>query len=263
MQKRSSLELKKKIQVQNMIIIALVIIIVVLMAISGTAAWYIRTKSDSADIILSNPVNIYITEFEEMKDGSGRQIVDGDGNPVLNHVTTEDILEGYNSRIYPGDNIKLKLGMQLGTRAEPSSPAFVRVKLSIAWIKISTGEQLQLSDLAQDNMITYKDTPNEDNWKLLDFNKYSTDEDVQPDYWYVYKEGSGASESARIARSLEQIEFLNGYINLNKQEITNAQANCKLTINYIVEAIQVPNVPDPIAEEGKGPWWHYALGDTD
>ena len=84
--------LKKKIQVQNMIILALAIVIIVLIAVSSTAAWYIRTKSDSADIVLSNPVNIYITEFEKKTTN---------GNTYYNHEVKQDILEGYNNKIYP------------------------------------------------------------------------------------------------------------------------------------------------------------------
>ena len=55
--------LKKKLQTQNMIIVALVIVIFVLVCVSGTAAWYIRTKTDSADFILNHPVNIYIAYY--------------------------------------------------------------------------------------------------------------------------------------------------------------------------------------------------------
>ena len=85
--------LKQRIQMQNMIIIALAVIIVVLMGISTTAAWYIRTKSDSADIILSSPVNIYITEFEDK--------LKPDGSTSFEHKLIEkDILEGYRNRIY-------------------------------------------------------------------------------------------------------------------------------------------------------------------
>ena len=81
----SKQDLKKRIQTQNMIIIALAIIIFVLVIVSSTAAWYIRTKTDTADIILSNPVNIYITEFKELTDESG--------NPYFEHDVKTDILD--------------------------------------------------------------------------------------------------------------------------------------------------------------------------
>ena len=68
---------------------------------------------------------------------------------------------------------------------------------------------------------------------------------------------------AKIAKNLETYEFLDGYIALSKTEITNEHANCKFHINYIVEAIQVPNVPDPVRYEGYGPWWNFELGDIE
>ena len=123
-QQQKSEMLKKKIQVQNMIILALAIVIIVLIAVSSTAAWYIRTKSDSADIVLSNPVNIYITEFDSKTNN---------GITYYNHEVKQDILEGYNNKIYPGDKIKLKLGMQIGSQEEQSSSAYVRVQLNMAF----------------------------------------------------------------------------------------------------------------------------------
>ena len=86
-------EMKKRIQVQNMIIVALAIIIFVLVAVSGTAAWYIRSKSDTTEIRLSDPVNIEITE---------------------NGSITTDILKEFSVNVYPGDTIGLNLGVKMG-----------------------------------------------------------------------------------------------------------------------------------------------------
>jgi len=258
---------QKKIQTQNMIIVALIIVIVVLIVVSSTAAWYIRTKTDSADIILSNPVNIYITEFEEMKDSAGNLILDSNGNSIKQHSLKTDILEAYNTKIYPGDKIKMNLGLQIGTNELESSPAYVRVKLTITYENIFTGEVSDLSSFDGSKMIRYKDQPNTDVWYKVDFNKFKepvAGKEVEEDYWYVLKTVNNNGETeAKISYNLEKYEFLNGYIELDKQEITNAQANCKFHINYIVEAIQVPNVPDPLKYEGYGPWWDFELGDTD
>lgn len=257
-------DLRKKVQMQNMIILALAIIILVLVIVSSTAAWYIRTKSDSADIVLSNPVNIYITEFEDLLDSDGNPVLDIDGNNIKNHSLKTDILENYNTKIYPGDKIKMSLGMQIGTQEEESSPAYVRVKLTCTWENIYTGEISGLENMGEQNLIKYKDKPDTDIWELVDFNKYSTDEDAEPDYWYVLKTtDDDGNLTARIAQNMEQFVFVDGYIELSKTEITNAQANCKFHINYIVEAIQTVNVPNPLYYEGYGPWWNYALGDTE
>ena len=249
--------LKRKIQLQNMIILALSIVIIVLVVVSSTAAWYIRTKTDSADIILSNPVNIYITEFSE---------VNSDG--YVEHTLVEDILEPYRNRVYPGDRIKLKLGMQIGKKEEKSSSAYIRVKLDMSFSKIgdTSGDEITLDDLANGNYIEYENKPDENNWILVDFNKFADDEGKEhvPDYWYVYKKTDKEGNTvARVAQDMEQIEFINGYIKLSKTKITNAQSNCKFHINYTVEAIQIVNVPEPLQNEGYGPWWNFAKGDID
>ena len=256
--KPQSKDLKKKIQLQNMIIIALAIIIVVMIAVSSTAAWYIRTKSDSADLILSNPVIIGLTEFEEVRGENG--------GTYIEHTQKTDILENYNSRIYPGDRIKLNLGLQLGDDKDNSSSAYVRVKISIKFTNLKTQQEGELSDLAASNLIKYESEPDPNNWKLIDFNKFKTPENegdvVEPDYWYVLKEGFGEDERARIVKDQEKIIFLNGFIKLDKINITNAQANCMFSIYYAVDAIQSVNVDDPIAQEGKGFWWDFVKGDS-
>lgn len=223
-----------------MIILALAIVIIVLIGVSSTAAWYIRTKSDSADIVLSNPVNVFITE---------------------NNTKVEDILESYNNRIYPGDRIKLNLGAQLGQTGEVSSSAYVRVKLNIAFSKVgddATVPELTLEDLAGQGLIEYEDDPNYDDWVLVDFNKFKTgQEDYTPDYWYVYKRVDTLTGKtvARVAQDGDKMQFLNGYIKLSKTNITNAQANHKFRIGFAVEAIQIANVANPLEYEGYGPWW--------
>lgn len=266
MAKANKLELKRKIQTQNIIIIALAIVIFVLMIVSGTAAWYIRTRSDSADIILSNPVNIYITEFKDLKDSLGNVIVGKDNKPIKEHEVKTDILEDYNTRVYPGDKIKMRLGIQLGSQEVEASSAYVRVKLQISYEKISDGLSQGLEIMASQNLLEYKDTPNEDNWEKVDFNKYkiAKGDTTEHDYWYVLREYNAVGKAvAKKAKNLETYEFLDGYIALSKTEITNEHANCKFHINYIVEAIQVPNVPDPVYYEGYGPWWNFELGDIE
>ena len=241
---------------------ALAIIIVVLIVVSSTAAWYIRTRTDSADIILSNPVNIYITEFTEMLDNEGGVIVGDDGvTPVMNHTLKKNILEEYNTKVYPGDKIKLRLGMQIGDGVVESSNAYVRVKLTVTYENIYTDEVGGLDDLAADKLIEYVDEPNPDIWQKVNFNQFVTNEDgkeVPEDNWYVLKVSPTES---RIATDGETFQFVDGYIKLSKLEITNAHANCKFHIHYVVEAIQVANVPDPLAFPGYGPWWKFVKGD--
>jgi len=259
---KSKQELRKKIQTQNMIIVALAIIITVLIVVSSTAAWYIRTRTDTADIILSNPVNIYITEFTDMLDKDGNIVYGEDGETsVKTHTMKKDILENYNTKVYPGDKIKMRLGMQIGDGVVESSNAYVRVKLTVTYENIYTGEIGGLNDLKSDQLIEFIDTPDPNIWQKIDFNQFAETEDgSEPpeDIWYVLKE---TNTSSRIAKDKETFEFIDGYIKLSKTEITNAQANCKFHIHYVVEAIQVANVPDPLGYPGYGPWWNFVKGD--
>ncbi len=264
----SAQEYKRKIQTQNMIILALAILIVVMLVVSSTAAWYIRTRSDTADIILSNPVNIYITEFTESRDADGNFVLDKNGQVVLEHTTKTDILEEFNTRVYPGDKIKMRLGMQIGDGVTTSSPAYVRVKLQVFYENIYTGEVSELQDLADKGQIEYEDAPDASVWQSVDFNKYAEFEgdeaDKPTDIWFVLKTTDISGKTyARVAYDMEQFVFIDGYIALSKINITNAQANCKIHINYVVEAIQVQNVPDPLEYEGYGPWWNFELGDIE
>lgn len=268
MAKRTVQDYKKKIQTQNMIILALAILIVVLIVVSSTAAWYIRTRSDTADIILSNPVNIYITEFDELRDKDGNIVTGEDGSPVIKHTTKTDILEEFNTRVYPGDKIKMRLGMQIGDGFTTSSPAYVRVKLQVAYENIYTGEISELQDLADKGQIEYDDVPDPTIWQSVDFNQFATfegEESERPtDIWFVLKTTDIAGKtSAKVAYDMEQFVFIDGYITLSKLNITNAQANCKIHINYVVEAIQIQNVPNPLEFPGYGPWWNFVLGDIE
>lgn len=260
-------QLRKRLRTQNLIIIGLAIVIVLLIVVSSTAAWYIRTKTDTADIILSNPVNIYITEFEDLKDENGNVVTDENNNPIKKHTMTQDILEGYNTKVYPGDNIKMRLGMQVGTADLKSSTAYVRVKLAITYENIYTGVISGLEDLSAQSLIEYKDKPDENKWIMVDFNQFNEVEEGKtyvPDYWWIYKtKDKDGKDVAKEVSDMTMLEFLDGYIQLSKTEIRNEHANCKFHINYIVEAIQVANVPDPLANPGYGPWWSFVKGDIE
>lgn len=242
---------KKRLQTQNLIILALSILIVVLVIVSSTAAWYIRTRSDTADIILSDPVNIFITEFEDIKDEEGNIL-------YQKHTQTNDILKDYQTRVYPGDKIKLKLGAKI---ADISSPAYVRIKLQVVYEDIITGEKKTLQDMADIGQIEYLDEPDSSVWEKVDFNAYVNYEgdpnDKPVDTWYVLKDTSNGITESKIVNAGEEYVFIDGYIELNKLKITNAQANCKIHICYAVEAIQTKNVPDPLRSNGVGPWWEH------
>lgn len=242
-------DLRKKIRLQNMAIIILSVVIVIMLCVSTTAAWYIRSKSDSAEVVLAEPVNIELTD---------------------KGVVTKDILKEFDGKISPGDKIVLDLGFKLGTTTEPSSPAYVRVKLNIVY-EDKNGNFKGLSEVGvkgvdTDAKIYYEDEPDSNLWQLVDFNRFRIeqnllDENGNPydhDYWYVLKD---SKDVAKVAYNGEPYTFLDGYIKLDKINNTNADANAKFHFQYVAEAMQVANVPDPLAEQGHGPWWDFILGD--
>lgn len=237
-------EMRRKIQIQNMIIIALAIVIAVLVVVSSTAAWYIRTKSDTTEIRLSDPVNIEITE---------------------NGKIVTDILKDFDVKVFPGDTIGLNLGVKMGKKGAPSSPAYVRVKLEI-WFENEDKEMVTLENVADSGKVRYKTPVDENVWQIINFNELAQEEnpELPDDYWYVLKDFDAfGNVISKIATNQEDYLFMDGFIELDKDNLTNAEALCKFHINYVVEAIQKENVPDPLAYIGYGPWWEDIYGDIE
>lgn len=237
-------DLRRKIQIQNMVIIALAIVIAVLVLVSSTAAWYIRTKSDTTEIRLSDPVNIEITE---------------------NGIVVQDILKDFEVKVFPGDTIGLNLGVKMGKKGTPSSPAYVRVKLEI-WFEDADQNVVSLEDIGDSSKVRYKDSPETTLWEKVNFNQFAQidNPELPNDYWFVLKDYNdfGALVS-KVAVNQEDFQFLDGFIELDKDNLTNREALCKFHINYRVEAIQQQNVPDPLINPGYGPWWEDYYGDIE
>ena len=138
---KKTVDYKRRVQNQNIIITALAIIIFVLVAVSATAAWYITTRTDTVDIVLGDPVNPYITSFDKIL---------GPDDPLYEIKSVTENLLGNNTRVYPGDQITMKLGFQLGDGKKASSPAYVRVKLVVLYENVFTGETGRVEDLNKD-----------------------------------------------------------------------------------------------------------------
>ena len=237
-------EMRRKIQIQNMVIIALAIVIAVLVVVSSTAAWYIRTKSDTTEIRLSDPVNIEMTE---------------------NGTVVTDILKDFDVKVFPGDTIGLNLGVKMGKKGTPSSPAYVRVKLEI-WFENQNKEIVSLEDVANSDKVRYKTPVDSNLWQKINFNSEAqkTNPALPDDYWFVLKDNDDYGNTiAKIATDQQDFLFMDGFIELDKDNLTNAEALCKFHINYTVEAIQKENVPDPLEYVGYGPWWEDIYGDIE
>ena len=269
------IDLKKKMQNQNIIIIALAITILVLLVVSGTAAWYITTRTDTVDILLGNPVNPYITTFGDAL---------GEDNTLYKIYSESYELLGKNTRVYPGDQITMELGVQLGKSNKQSSPAYVRVKLVILYENIYTKDKGVIEDMninfgkdddpltdAEGNktdstaLIEYnKSMVSGDNWRWapVNFNQDELDDEGNPlpaDNWYVLQNTD--TMTSRVVYNEEKYKFIKGTIELSEENITNKYANCKFHIQYTVEAIQIQNIEDPITQrdvpqaDRTNPWW--------
>ena len=272
---KNGVDYKKRLQNQNIIIIALAIIIFVLVVVSASAAWYITTRTDTVDIVLGNPVNPYITSFDK--------IIDEDDPLYEVHSVTENLL-GNNTRVYPGDQITMQLGFQLGDGKVESSPAYVRVKLVIVYENVFTGETGKIEDMnknfgkddapltdeegnktTSNSLIEYNNSIASGSgwqWAEVNFNQDELDDqgnELPADNWYVLQNTN--TMSAKVVYDTELYRFIDGTIELSELNITNKYANCKFHIQYTVEAIQIANVEDPISQkevsqdERTNPWW--------
>lgn len=218
--KMNNAKLQHRLLIQKAIIIVLSITLILLVVVSGTAAWYIRNKEDSATIVLANPVNIFITEN------------------TLEEILEEPLLSD-NVIVYPGDKIKLKIGMTIGSDLEPSSDAYVRCKLVVGITTVEGIEEI-------DDYLYIDSTPLYENWVKVDFSEAQDESEM----WYVYREDDN---TAKVATNLDQITFIDGNIVLSL-DMDNRFANKDINIYFIVQAIQVKNINDPIQYPTAFPW---------
>lgn len=220
----------KQLNMQRNIILILVVIIIFALTTTTTLALYSRFVSDQTTITLSNPVNIYILN-------------DNDYNNPL--IPDSEV-------IFPGSKINLTLGFTLGKENEPSSSAYIRVKLKITSDALAdTG-----GTIIEDGLVVYNTTPHSDenanyHWIKADFSPQSNGSDI---WWlYVSKTIIPANEtspqvttySAKVAENGQQRTFLDGSITIST-ELTNVFANKKIDVVYSVSAIQSVHVQNPI-----------------
>jgi hypothetical protein len=221
----------KQINMQRNIILILVVVLIFALTTTTTLALYSRFVSDQTSITLSNPVNIYI----------------------LNNNDYDDPLQLPEGKvIFPGSRINLTLGFILGKENEPSSNAYVRVKLKITSDALAeTG-----GTIIEEGLVVYNTTPysNENlnyHWIKADFSPQHNGSDV----WWLYVSKTiipptettpqQTTYSAKIAENGQQRTFLDGSITIST-ELTNVFANKKIDVVYSVSAIQSANVENPI-----------------
>ena len=219
-------DIARQLKIQRTIIISLIIFIIIGGIVGGTFAWYTRRATETANIVFSDPVEVYITGL----DGTiSSEIVPNTG------------------KILPGSKVQVKAGFQLGKQDNASSDAYVRVRLSITCDDVlgEDGKPLE-EDLIKEGIIN----PYSDVWKKVNFKK----EDGSDDYWWVLcvKENSQVG-SARIVKNMESELFYDGIIVIN-ENLQNEYANADIKVFFEVEAIQSANIENPLLDENNPTW---------
>ena len=217
---------KNKLYNSQRIIILILCLILIMVIVTGvTFAWYTRNVSDKIGVTLSDPVEIYITDYAGVPQGGQVEL-----------PTDEAI-------ILPGTKINVKLGFVMGEPEKPSSPAFVRVKLEV------TSDALTDigGDIVTDGLIEFNTNPLSSDWVEVDFGE------ADGGKWWVFSENKEGQILARVAYNQEEHTFLNGQIKISTQ-LTNIFANKNIFINYKVSAIQSQNVENPILNRSNPTW---------
>ena len=212
----------KKLQIQRNIIIVIASLILVACTIGLTLSWYTRRAQDSANIVFSNPVEIYIT---------------GADNNMEEEIVPKS------GKILPGARVKVQAGFQLGKEDKPSSPAFVRARLSVTCNEVTDeqGNPLKESLIENGSLKPYGS-----NWKLVSFtNAHGTKEN-----WFVLANSNGLAETVT---NLQKETFYNGEIEISK-DLDNRYANANIKIFFEVEAIQSDNVQNPLLNYNNPTW---------
>lgn len=214
---------------QRIVIIILSALLLLTLVAGVTFAWYTRIISEMLGVTLSDPVEIYITDDMSVAQGT-----------VSLPLDEVDIL--------PGTKINLKLGFVMGMEDKPSSPAFVRAKL-----KVTSNALTDLGgDIVEEGLVEFDNgsstpTPISTDWVEVDFGEEDGGK------WWVFSENVDGHIKAKTAYNGDVHTFINGQIRISTK-LTNVFANKDINIDYIVSAIQIMNVENPL-ENFSNPTW--------
>lgn len=214
---------------QRILIIILSVLLLVTLTAGVTFAWYTRIISEMLGVTLSDPVEIYITDDMSVAQGT-----------VTLPLEEADIL--------PGTKINMKLGFVMGMEGRPSSPAYVRAKLTV------TSDALTElgGDIVSDGLVDFdngssKPNPISSDWVEVDFGE------ADGGKWWVFSENRDGKILARTAYDGDEHIFINGQIRISTK-LTNVFANKDIDIDYTVSAIQIMNVENPLLNFSNPTW---------
>ncbi len=218
---------------QRIIIIVLSALLLLTLVAGVTFAWYTRIISEMLGVTLSDPVEIYITDDMSVAQGT-----------VTLPLDEVDIL--------PGTKINLKLGFVMGMEGKPSSPAFVRAKLKVTSNALTDlGGDIVTEGLVEFDNGSTTPTPISTDWVEVDFGEEDGGK------WWVFSENIDGQIRAKTAYDGDVHTFINGQIRISTK-LTNVFANKDINIDYIVSAIQIMNVENPLQNFSNPTWGKLA-----
>ncbi len=214
---------------QRIAIIILSALLLLTIVAGVTFAWYTRIISEMLGVTLSDPVEIYITDDMSVAQGT-----------VTLPLEEADIL--------PGTRINLKLGFVMGMEDKPSSPAFVRAKLLVTSDALTDlGGDIVTEGLVEFDNGSDQPTPISADWVEVDFGEEDGGK------WWVFSENVDGQIRAKTAYDGDTHTFINGQIRISTK-LTNVFANKDIDIDYVVSAIQVMNVENPLQNFSNPTW---------
>ena len=218
----------ENIRYYSKVIALLSLILIFVITMGATTAWLTAQAIDSVPIYFTRNVEIHVT--------------DSTGN------IGDEIVVGIKEDVLPGQPLNLTMGVYLrSTEVNTKSPdAYIRVKFTVS-TPIHNGD-------GGANAIVLTEQPDENLWKLVDFSPKHDGTDM----WYVLIDGS--TGLAREVHDNERFDFLHetpAYIN---RAITNEMGSKDISVNFVAQALQVKNVPNPLLDINNPTWiWYYPV----
>lgn len=208
------------------VIVLLTFVLMFVITMGATSAWLTAQAQDSVPLVFARNVEVHVTDYS--------------GN-----IGTQ-IITDMAGRVLPGQPIKITSGVWLkSTEVNTQSPdAYIRVKFRVS-TPIHNGD-------GGANAIILTEQPNESLWKRVDFSEKKDGSDM----WYVLIDSH--TGLAREVHDNEKYDFLkntSAYIN---RDLTNEMGGHDITVQFIVQALQVKNVPNPLLDINNPTWIWYA-----
>lgn len=215
----------ENIRYYSKVIALLTFVLIFVISMGATAAWLTAQATDNATMIFARNVEIHITG----EDGNV-------GTPILP--------EGL-SGVLPGQPIRVTSGILLqSSEVNTVSPdAYIRVRFEVS-------TPIHNGNYGRDALV-FTEEPDGNYWKLVDFSLKKDGSDC----WYVLIDST--TGLAREVHDSERYNFLNDTVVFINRNLTNQMADKDITVNFVAQAYQVKNLPNPLEDINNPKWIYY------